>query len=44
MIAKLVGEGKDWDDANFWDIYDTFSESLFTPIEYKLSNVDGKIR
>lgn len=43
IIAKLVGEGKDWDDATFWDIYDTFSESLFTPIEYKLSNVDGKI-
>lgn len=44
MIAKLVGEGKDFDDADYWSIYDTFSESLFTPIEYKLSNVDGKIR
>jgi DNA primase len=43
LIAKLVGEGKDWDEASFWDIYDTFSESLYTPIEYKLSNVDGKI-
>lgn len=43
MIAKLVGEGKDWDEAEFWDIYDTFAESLYTPIEYKLSNVDGKI-
>ena len=43
LIAKLVGEGKDWDEADFWSIYDTFSESLYTPIEYKLSNVDGKI-
>lgn len=44
MIAKLVGEGKDFDEADFWSIYETFSESLYTPIEYKLSNVDGKIR
>lgn len=43
LIAKLVGNGKDWDESSFWDIYDTFSESLYTPIEYKLSNVDGKI-
>lgn len=43
MIVKLVGEGKDFDEASFWDIYDSFSESMFTPIEYKLSNVDGKI-
>ncbi len=43
MIAKLVGEGKDWDEATFSEIYETFSKSLFTPMEYKLSNVDGKI-
>lgn len=43
MIAKLIGEGKDFDEADYWSIYDTFSESLFTPVEYKLSNVDGKI-
>ena len=43
LIVKLIGEGKDFDEASFWDIYDSFSESLYTPIEYKLSNVDGKI-
>lgn len=43
LIAKLIGEGKDWDESNFWDIYDTFAESLYTPVEYKLNNVDGKI-
>lgn len=43
MIAKLMGDGKDFDEMSFWEIYDTFSESLYTPIEYKLQNVDGKV-
>jgi DNA primase len=43
LIAKLVGDGKDFDEADFWDIYDAFAYNLYTPIEYKLSNVDSKI-
>lgn len=43
MIAKLEGEGKDWDDSDFWSVYDAFAYNLYTPIEYKLNNVDGTI-
>lgn len=43
MIAKLEGEGKDYDEADFWDVYDAFAYNLYTPIEYKLNNVDGTI-
>ena len=39
MIAKLVGEGKDWDESDFWSIYDSFAYNLYTPIEYKLGNI-----
>lgn len=43
MIAKLEGEGKDWDESDFWSVYDAFAYNLYTPIEYKLNNVDGTI-
>lgn len=36
-IAKIDSDGKDWDEMDFWDIYDTFSLNLLTPREYKLT-------
>ncbi len=44
MIAKLVGRKvRTGTKLSSGTSYDTFAESLYTPIEYKLSNVDGKI-
>lgn len=34
-IATLEGEGKDYDEADFWDVFDAFSKGLKTPFEYK---------
>ena len=39
LIANLQGNGKDWDEMDFWEIYDTFSIGLMTPREYKLQTV-----
>lgn len=39
LIANLQGNGKDWDEMDFWEIYDTFSVGLMTPREYKLKTV-----
>lgn len=39
FIANLQGNGKDWDEMDFWEIYDTFSIGLMTPREYKLKTV-----
>ena len=38
-VANLQGNGKDWDEMNFWEIFDTFSLGLMTPREYKLKTV-----
>lgn len=38
-VALLKGEGKDWDESDFWDIYDAFAENLMTPNEYKIKTV-----
>lgn len=39
LIANLQGSGKDFDEMDFWEIYDTFSVGLMTPREYKLQTV-----
>lgn len=39
FIANLQGNGKDWDEMDFWEIYDTFAIGLMTPREYKLKTV-----
>ena len=38
-IANLQGDGKDFDEMSFREIYDTFAYNLFTPREYKLRTV-----
>lgn len=38
-VAKIDSEGKDWDEMDFWDIYDTFSLNLMTPREFKLNTL-----
>ena len=35
FIATLGGEGKDFDEADFWDVFDAFSVGLKTPFEYR---------
>lgn len=44
MIAKITSGGKDWDEMDFWDIYDVFAFNLNTPIEFKLNTLDEKIK
>lgn len=39
FIACLKGDGKDFDEADFWDIYDLFSEGLMTPNEFKMLTI-----
>jgi DNA primase len=39
FVAKIDSDGKDWDDMDFWDVYDTFAYNLKTPREYKLQTV-----
>ena len=34
-ISTLNGDGKDYDEADFWDVYDAFSSGLKTLFEYK---------
>ncbi|MDR1089810.1 MAG: toprim domain-containing protein [Prevotella sp.] len=42
-IAKIESAGKDWDEMSFWDIYDTFSGNLKTPVEYKLNTIQVQL-
>lgn len=42
-IAKLMGNGKDFDEMDFWEVYDVFAYNLKTPIEFKLNTLDEKI-
>lgn len=42
-IAKLSGNGKDFDEMDFWDIYNVFAYNLKTPVEFKLNTLDEKI-
>lgn len=39
FIASLQGNGKDWDEMDYWEIYDTFSVGLMTPREFNLQTV-----
>lgn len=40
FIAKIDAEnGKDWDEMSFWETYDTFSQNLLSPIEFKLNTL-----
>lgn len=34
-ISTLEGDGKDYDEADFWEVFDAFSIGLKTPFEYK---------
>lgn len=38
-IAHIPDPKADFDSMDFWDIYDVFSESIKTPLEYKLNCV-----
>lgn len=42
-IAKLIGNGKDFDEMDFWEVYDVFAYNLKTPVEFKLNTIDEKI-
>lgn len=44
MIAKITEGGKDFDEMDFWSIYDVFAFNLSTPIEFKLNTLDEKIK
>lgn len=37
LVAYSSSEGKDFDEMDFWDIYDVFSVGLMTPTEFKMS-------
>jgi DNA primase len=39
MVAKIDGDGKDFDEMDFWSIYDVFASNLKTPAEYKLNTL-----
>lgn len=38
-IAHMVGSGGDFDEMDYWDIYDIFSSKLMTPREFKLKTI-----
>jgi DNA primase len=38
-IARIQSDGKDWDEMDRSDIYNTFAYNILTPREYKLSTV-----
>lgn len=38
-IADIENPSDDFDSMDFWDIFDTFSFRLKTPIEYKLNKI-----
>lgn len=38
-VACLRGEGKDFDEADFWDIFDLFADGLMTPNEFKMMTI-----
>lgn len=42
FIADIPDATKDWEDLDFWDIYDIFSVGLKTPIQYKLTKIQGQ--
>lgn len=44
LIAKHDGDCKDFDDMDFWDIYDIFAYGLQTPVEFKLNVLDEQIK
>lgn len=39
FISTLMSDGKDYDEADFWDIYDSFTEGLLTLREYRLQTI-----
>lgn len=39
FIACLPDDSKDWDDADFWTIYDVFAFDLKTPNEFKMQTI-----
>ena len=42
FIADIPDATKDWEDLDFWEIYDIFSVGLKTPIQYKLTKIQGQ--
>ena len=38
-IADIENPSDDFDSMDFWDIFDTFSFRLKTPVEYKLNKI-----
>ena len=39
FIADIEDASKDWEELDFKEIYNIFSERLKTPIEYKLTKL-----
>jgi DNA primase len=39
FIAYIENPDADFDSMDFWEIFDVFSMSLKTPVEYKLNTV-----
>lgn len=39
FISTLDGNGKDYDEVDFWTIYDSFDKGLYTPREFKLKTL-----
>lgn len=39
FVAKLDGDGKDWDEVNFWNIYDAFTINLLTAREFIMTAI-----
>lgn len=42
-IARIESDGKDWDEMDFWEIFDTFSLNIKTPVEFKLTTLDNRL-
>lgn len=39
FVARIDSDGKDWDEMDFWDIYDTFSTNLLTAREFIMTAI-----
>lgn len=39
FISRLDGDEKDYGDAGFWDMYDSFTTGLMTPNEFKMQTI-----
>lgn len=40
-VLDIPDADKDWEDLEFWDIYDIFSEGILSPMDYSLRKVQA---